>query len=88
MSLTLVWKGGAEMHAKDAGQLLDLIGEVQWTPTGDRQAVKRLLSERAWTWSRAAVDPLAEDEAFLIACGMAGLFTIVRFAEPAPNRKP
>lgn len=85
--LVIRWPDGVEMRADNPGHLLDLIAKVQWDDV-DRDGVKHLLSDRAWAWSRTAIDPLAPDARFVMECVRARLFTLsfdARRIDPGPE---
>lgn len=70
------WPDGVETVGASAGDLLDAIAAIQWDAPMDRPAIKAVLSDRAWAWSRSAVDPLAPDSRFVFDCAAAGLFDL------------
>lgn len=75
-ALAAVWPDGVVTVGRNPSDLLDRIGSLQWDRPVDRAEVKRVLSDRAWTWSAVAVDPLLPDAEFVIALADADLFRI------------
>lgn len=86
LAIVARWPDGVETSAPSAGDLLDAIAAVQWDAPLDRAAIKAVLSDRAWAWSRTAIDPLASDARFVAECARAGLFDLAyRRLDPGPG---
>lgn len=82
MSVTLAWPDGTEIKAADATDALARVGNLQWSPM-DVPTIKARLSDRAWAWSKATIDPLLPDDEFLTALDASRLCAVIYGPEPA-----
>lgn len=88
--IRLIFPDGTVLDGDHALDVIARLGRLQWEPR-DPDAMKELLSDRAWVWSRTAVDPGLPPDEFLDALDAAGLLAVERRpakATPAEDKKP
>ena len=87
MKVALYWPDGTALPGEDPTDVLARLGRLQWTPL-DVAAMKAALSDRAYAWSGAVLDPLLPDDEFLTALDASGLCAVVYGGTPVkPSQK-
>ena len=72
-SVKIYWPDYTITTGKTAKQALLKIGKKQWKMKTDILEIKRMLSDRAFRWSNATIDPSLSCEQFLVELGKSGM---------------
>ena len=78
--VTVTWPDGSRSVGRTATELLDRLGAQQWEPCS-RAAMKRRLSDRAWSWDGTLIDPELDDAAFLAVLTTSTMATVTWHTE-------
>lgn len=76
--VAVLWPDNSMTVAGSAAGALERVAADQWRPMSVNR-LKEVLSDRAWVWSSAAVDPTLDNDDFLDELERAGMVLVERF---------
>jgi hypothetical protein len=74
--IVLKWPDGAVTRGSSWTDLLEGVRVDRWNSLWDTNEFRHELARRAWRWNGMAVNTELDDEDFVRALAIAGLFTI------------